>query len=207
MTRYVARPPPTRVFMNQSNATPADGRRNRTVLTRQQIVQAFIALIRQGHVAPTAEDVSARANVGLRTVFRHFEDMETLYREVNTEIRETVSSMLRLPYVASDWRARVNENIAIRCMLYERLTPFFIAAQVHRHESAFIEESIHQGVHLERTILLALLPKEIARDKARFEAIFMTLSPDNWIRLRREQGMTVVTAQQTIGVAVTALLR
>jgi len=88
--------------MNQSNATPADGRRNRTVLTRQQIVQAFIALIRQGHVAPTAEDVSARANVGLRTVFRHFEDMETLYREVNTEIRETVSSMLRLPYVASD---------------------------------------------------------------------------------------------------------
>ena len=59
-----------------------DGRVRRGADNRRKIVAAFIAFIREGKLAPTAEDIAARADVGLRTVFRHFDDMERLYGEI-----------------------------------------------------------------------------------------------------------------------------
>ncbi len=47
-------------------SSTTDGRRKRTILTRQRIVAALTALMREGQVAPTAQDVSLRANVGLQ---------------------------------------------------------------------------------------------------------------------------------------------
>ncbi|RYD83835.1 MAG: TetR/AcrR family transcriptional regulator, partial [Sphingomonadales bacterium] len=56
----------------------ADGRRQRSNRSRDQIVRAMIDLVRAGEMQPAAARVAEKANVGLRTVFRHFEEMETL---------------------------------------------------------------------------------------------------------------------------------
>ena len=64
----------------------SDGRVHRSVVTREKIVSALTALIYEGHLSPTAEQVAQRADIGLRTVFRHFDDMDSLYREINTEL-------------------------------------------------------------------------------------------------------------------------
>jgi AcrR family transcriptional regulator len=55
----------------------ADGRRQRSSRSRERIVLAMIDLIRAGEMSPAAARVAEKANVGLRTVFRHFEEMET----------------------------------------------------------------------------------------------------------------------------------
>jgi hypothetical protein len=55
-----------------------DGRLHRSMTTRRKIVTALETLIRAGTLSPTAEQVAVQAQVGLRTVFRHFDDMETL---------------------------------------------------------------------------------------------------------------------------------
>ena len=60
-----------------------DGRLHRSMATRRKIVTALETLIRAGTLSPTAEQVAVQAQVGLRTVFRHFDDMETLYREIS----------------------------------------------------------------------------------------------------------------------------
>ena len=62
--------------------TKSDGRINRSIVTRKKIVDALTALVFEGHITPTAEQVAQRANVGLHTVFRHFDDMDSLCREV-----------------------------------------------------------------------------------------------------------------------------
>ena len=62
-----------------------DGRRLRSIDSRARIVKAMLALIEEGDMAPGAEAVAARAEVGLRTVFRHFKDMESLYRDVGRD--------------------------------------------------------------------------------------------------------------------------
>ena len=189
-----------------SDAGASDGRRARGLESRRRIVMALIELIREGQVAPTAEDVSVRANVGLRTVFRHFDDMETLYREINNELQGTVQSMVHMEFESDNWQERLLEGIRVRARLYESITPFFRSAQVHRHKSAVVDANIRHGVGLERAILKKLLPKEIVADRPRFEALIMVLSPEAWVRLRQEQGLSFSATVATLQMAVKALL-
>ena len=65
-----------------STQPSTDGRRRRSQRSRDRIVTAMIDLVEAGAITPSAEEVAARAEVGLRSVFRHFRDMESLYREI-----------------------------------------------------------------------------------------------------------------------------
>ncbi len=66
--------------------TAEDGRRRRGLDNRGRIIAAMLEIIRRGETA-SAEQVAAQADVGLRTVFRHFQDMDSLYRESKASFR------------------------------------------------------------------------------------------------------------------------
>ena len=55
-----------------------DGRVQRSQRSRQAMVQALFDLVGSGVLQPTAQQVARRAKVGIRTVFRHFSDMDSL---------------------------------------------------------------------------------------------------------------------------------
>ena len=59
----------------------------------------MIALVREGEMSPSAAQVAERASVGLRTVFRHFDEMEILYREIAEVTRARILPALLKPYV------------------------------------------------------------------------------------------------------------
>lgn len=189
-----------------TDSAKPDGRRKRTVETRKSIVQALIELIREGVVSPTSEDVSARAGVGLRTVFRHFDDMETLYQEIEQEIQKLIYATLHMQYRSQGWRHQLLESIAMRGALYDEIIPFFRASQVHRHESAVIAANMQQSALLQRSVLKRHLPKDIQADKARFAALLLALSPEAWIRLRVEQHLSFKAAVATVELMVKSLL-
>ena len=75
---------------------PSDGRFDRSIKTRAKIVAAFIDLVGSGNPAPTAEQIAVHAKVGLRTVFRHFDDMETLEREITSSLDAVMMPLARL---------------------------------------------------------------------------------------------------------------
>jgi AcrR family transcriptional regulator len=52
-----------------------DGRRVRSERSRKSIIDAMLQLVEEGILVPTAQQVSERAGVSLRSVFRHFSDM------------------------------------------------------------------------------------------------------------------------------------
>ena len=60
----------------------SDGRRQRSERSRKDIVAAMFKLIRAGEMNPGAAQVAEAAGVSLRTVFRHFDEMDILYREI-----------------------------------------------------------------------------------------------------------------------------
>jgi hypothetical protein len=132
--------------------------------------------------------------------------METLYREVNVALQNIIQSMIQMKYSSEHWQDRVLEGIAARARLYESITPFFLAARVHRHESAVIDQYIRDGVGLERSLLQRIVPQNLQSDKHRFEALVMVLSPESWIRLRREQGLSVAAATASLRITVNGLL-
>lgn len=195
-----------RARTRQDAASGDDGRRRRSRTSRARIIDAMLALVRQGNHAPSAAEVARAAGVGLRTVFRHFADMDSLYREMSALIRaEVLPSALR-PFATADWRSRLDENIDRRVGLFEAIFPFRISADLRRHSSRFLMEDYRRNLALERSTMRATLPPEIVGDSALVEALTLAVSFDAWRSLRDGQELSVADAREVVRRTVAALL-
>jgi len=184
----------------------ADGRRRRGQDNRARIVAAMLEIIHSGEVAPSAEQVAQRADVGLRTVFRHFQDMDSLYGEMSVVIARELREIAERPFKSQDWRERVIELIERRAVAFEKVGPFLRASTVFRYRSKFLEVDNVRLVTALREILKAQLPPAVARDQLKLELLDLLLSFESWSRLRREQGLTPKRAQDTLAAAVRRVL-
>jgi AcrR family transcriptional regulator len=184
----------------------ADGRRRRGEDNRAKIVAAMLEIIHAGEVAPSAEQVAARADVGLRTVFRHFQDMDSLYREMSGVIEGELREVVGTPFKSEAWRERVVELVERRGWAFEKVGPFLRASMVFRYRSKYLEVDNTRLVAALRDILKRQLPPEVARDQLKVEILDLLLSFEAWSRLRREQGLTPKRAQETLETAVRKLL-
>jgi AcrR family transcriptional regulator len=184
-----------------------DGRTTRGQENKKQIVQALIELIREGQPAPTAEMVSARAGVGLRTVFRHFKDMETLYREMTCAVEAILAPVLATPVQGETTSEKLMHAIDRRADMFEKLAPLQAASLVHLHESPYLRKRQAENVELQRFLLKAFLPADLVKDKILFEAIDLTLSIETWLRLRRDQQLSVNQAKKVLRRSVEQLLK
>jgi AcrR family transcriptional regulator len=89
--------------LNTTSDEETDGRRRRSQDSRARIVAAMLELTRQGEVSPSATAVAERAGVGLRSVFRHFKDMESLYQEMSITIEGELRAVAEQPFRTDDW--------------------------------------------------------------------------------------------------------
>jgi len=174
----------------------ADGRRKRGDQSRRQIVDAMIELVRAGEMSPSAAQVAERAGVGLRTVFRHFDEMEILYREMAEVIRARIMPEVVKPYSGSTWRERLGELINRRIALYDEIMPLKVAGSVLRFRSPFLMEDYHEHLRMERKTLRQVLPADILDDGDLFRALEMLTSFQAWRRLRQDQGLTPIEAKR-----------
>jgi AcrR family transcriptional regulator len=190
--------------MGEEKGRSADGRRRRSESSRDKIVEAMLALVAEGQITPSAEQVAGRASVGLRSVFRHFKDMESLYAAITARLARQYEMWL-VPYTATDWRGQLSETTDRRLTTYEKLMPFKRAGDAHRHESAAIQTEHARALAFMRAKLKSILPDEIAADALAFEAIDLMLSFETWQRLRMEQGLSVKKAGAVVRAQVDRL--
>lgn len=173
-----------------------DGRRRRGQDNRARIVKAMLELVQAGDVAPVAEVVAARADVGLRTVFRHFKDMDSLYGEMSAAVDIEVRALVERPFTADKWRGQLSELVDRRAVLFEKIAPFRQASERLRDRSAFIAAEQARMAMILRDILRQIIPMDTAMEN--FEALDMILSYEAWARLRREQKLSVEDAKLVI---------
>jgi AcrR family transcriptional regulator len=183
-----------------------DGRLNRSVVTRNKIVETLTTLILEGQISPTAEQVALRANVGLRTVFRHFDNMDALYREISIDVDAQIKPLLQARLDGQTWQERVAQSIGVRSEIYDRTAAMHVAAQVHRHESAYLTQNLMESARLQRDLLQRLLPPDVAQSPHLLDALDLVLSFESWIRLRREQSLSASEATAVMQLTVKALL-
>ncbi|MBS0360506.1 MAG: TetR/AcrR family transcriptional regulator [Proteobacteria bacterium] len=184
----------------------ADGRRRRGQDNRARIVTAMLDIIHAGDMAPSAEQVAQRADVGLRTVFRHFQDMDSLFREMSVVIMGELESVASTPFKSQAWKDRVVELVERRAWAFEKVGPFLRASSLLRRRSKYMDVDHERLVKALREILKQQLPPEVARDQLKVEALDLLLSFEAWSRLRREQGLSHKRAQETLETAVRKLL-
>ncbi len=157
----------------------------------------MLALVETGHVMPSAELVATQAGVGLRTVFRHFADMESLYAAMTATLAAHYDRWLA-PFAATGWREQLFEAAERRLSTYERLLPFKRAADAHRHMSPAIQHEHERMLALMRARLMSIMPGTALADAALVETIDLLLSFEAWQRLRTEQHLGLETARSLV---------
>lgn len=90
--------------------TKGDGRNARAVATRDAILKGCREAMAAGCWRPSVNVVASLANRSVRSVYDHFAEVETLYREAlsNGDTRDAISGQIKgvllheLPYVIVD---------------------------------------------------------------------------------------------------------
>lgn len=171
-----------------------DGRRERSVSSRRRIVEAMLQLIEQGEATPSAARVAEVAGVGQRSVFRHFDDMDSLYREMSAVIEQRVVPIALAPYAGPGWRDDVRDMIGRRARVFETMLPYRRAAAIKGSHSPFLREEHARVLVMERELLLRLLPDAVKADTVGVEALVAALSFQTWGSLRIDQRLSVADA-------------
>lgn len=183
-----------------------DGRRMRSNRSRERIVHAMIELIRAGEMTPAAARVAEKAKVGLRTVFRHFEEMDTLNREISAIVEAEILPLVEKPFEGPTWRAQLDELLERRAHIYERVMPLKIAGSLQRFRSKFLMDDYNRFLMMERAGLKRVLPQKIMNDAVLFHAIEMAVGFQTWRRLRQDQGLSTKDALNVMRFTVERLV-
>lgn len=184
----------------------ADGRRQRSNRSRDQIVRAMIDLIRAGEMQPAAARVAEKANVGLRTVFRHFEEMETLNREISAIVEAEILPIVEKPFAGKTWREQLDDLLQRRADIYDRIMPLKIAGSLQRFKSPFLMKDYNRFLRMEREGLKRVLPPKILNDAVLCSAIEMATGFQAWRRLRQDQGLSPADALKVARFIIERLL-
>lgn len=163
-------------------------------------------LIGGGDLMPSAARVAEEAGIGLRTVFRHFDDMDSLYAEISTTIAERVMPIAAAPFDGDDWRAHLREMARRRVRVFETMLPFRLAANIKRYQSPFLMGQYGTVVTLERELVIRLLPPPVLTHRVAVEALCATLSFQNWRALRHDQSLSAEEAGTVTAHMVEALI-
>jgi AcrR family transcriptional regulator len=197
---------------DQVDAAPQlDGRTLRSLRTREAIVDATIELIEQGDLRPTAPRVADAAGVSVRSIFQHFDDLETLHAAVAERLLERVS-LLVVPVDADEpLEPRLRRFAHQRALLLEAVSPIRRAANVHGPFSAEITARLRDGqaylrAEVDRTFAPELDGAGAARCAA-LDALDAAFSWATWEGLRAGVGRSEEEAEDVVVRLATAVLR
>jgi AcrR family transcriptional regulator len=183
-----------------------DGRRLRAVRSRDRIVDAILALVGDGEMNPSAVQIAERAGVGIRSVFRHFEDMDTLYGEMRARMEAELLPQVLAPFAARDLRGRLGELLERRASIFERLLLYRIAGAARRFQSEYLRCAQDKTRAGESEAVRRLLPRSILADPVLAAAIDHAASFETWRSLRVELGLSRKRAAEAVSRMVYALL-
>ena len=186
--------------------TTTDGRKQRSEDSKRKIVSAMLELVREGRIAPTAEEVAKRAEVGLRTVFRRFKDMESLYAEMAVAINDKVDSIIDDTTSDQSWQESLAQLVDRRLKVYEVIMPYRVAAEALKFQSTVLLSRHMEIVREERQRLIGILPNELIDDRPLIEGLEAALSFDMWNQLRNDQRLSGEEASDVVTRIVESLL-
>lgn len=176
----------------------ADGRLERSRSSRAKIVAAMLELVGSGEVNPSAARVAEQAEVGLRSVFRHFADMDALYREMGEVIEARVRPIIAGSPVGATWKQRLFDIAERRAKVFETILPFRISANLKRFQSPYLMQDYRRLLALETDLVEAQLPESVALDAAAAGGLGVILSFQTWRLLRHDQQLPVERAQAVV---------
>ena len=200
--------------MPQSEGTMADskavvsvdGRRQRGERTRQAIIDAALSLQEEGVLVPTAQQISDRAGVLIRSFFRHFDDIETLFKTADDQLRDSYEAL----FIGGDRQGslseRVHRAVERRSAAFEQLTNLFLGTKAQLWRYDMLRKNYARNQKGLRKDLEAWLPELNGLPEVECESAHAIASFEMWNRLRSEQGLSEQASISVIQSTLMSLL-
>jgi TetR/AcrR family transcriptional regulator of autoinduction and epiphytic fitness len=186
-----------------------DGRRLRGQRTQTKVLEALLELVAEGEMRPTAQAVSNRAGVSLRTVYHHFEDVE----DVRRRALELQRSRYRVGYRFIDPTLPLEERIETFCRqvrrFFEAITPIRRSMLADDPISTEIREGRRRAREIRIAQLLATFPELSDRSRPTKDllvALDVATAWPTWNYQRESLGRSAAACESVMATLMRALL-
>ncbi len=152
-----------------------DGRRARREQNVEAVVDAMLDLLGEGNLSPGAAAVAERSGVSLRSVFRYFDDMDSLTSRAIARQMERAAPLFDLLDDSGSTPERAERLAAHRVMQHAMLGPYARIAILRSAEYPVVAEGLATRRDALRRQVEALFATELDRPSTSPSAV--TCSP------------------------------
>lgn len=186
-----------------------DGRMQRSARTRSVVVEAHVALLREGVLRPTAAQIAERAGVSRRTLWSNFQDMETLLRNTVAYWFDSDDALRDEIDVSLPLDQRISRFCAERARRLQNIAPAARAAVLAEPWSEALRASRDGHIDRVRADITSVFSMEITADedpRTLLDALTAVVSWNAWSLLADDHGYDVDRCRAAMERSVRALL-
>lgn len=191
--------------------TELDGRAARSARTRDAVVEAFLGLLDEGELRPTAQRVAERAGVSLRSVYVRFADLDNLMVTAAERQWERLAPLAQPIDPARPLDERLTCFVEQRCRILETAAPVRRAAELQEPFSDALAGLLQTARALARSDLARVFARELdqrqgASRERLLDALDVACNATTWEVLRRQRDLSSQRARRVVADMLTALL-
>ncbi len=184
---------------SSGSSTRIDGRRLRSERTKQTIVEAYLALLRENPRIPTANQIAERAGYSVRSIFERFPDLHAL-RVAATDHAFVAGNAQAVPrHVDGDRQTRLRSQVETRAQTCVQWLPLWRALNANQGDSAELKLRIRVARDMIRGRLELMYRPELSTlpEPARKQTVIaleLLTDFESWGRMREFYGLSVEEA-------------
>ena len=162
--------------------------------------------MKEGNLIPTAQQIADRSGVNIRSFFRHYEDMETLFATIDEQIREENGALFLGGDRKGSLAERVQHAVENHANGYEDRCNLILSTSAQLWRSETLRSNYARYQRGLRKDLDEWLPELAELEPVQREAIDAITSFEFWHRLRYHQGLGKRAAIDVVVRALSSLL-
>ena len=189
------------MVVETTKSAVVDGRRLRSERTRQYIIEAYMALLRQNPRPPTASQIAERAGYSVRSLFERFPDLLSLSLAAADHAFQQAASQAGACNVDGDRQARIRSHVETCAVTCERWLPLWRTLLHNQH----VSDQLPLRIESTRSAIVARLelayrPELSALSAKDRKALLIVLEAltdfESWGRMRERHDLSVEAARE-----------
>jgi len=189
-----------------------DGRVLRRERNRAEIVDALLALLREGHIEVSAAAIAERAKLSERSIFRYFDDLDDLYRTVCAVQFEREKKHATIDsFSKGSTEDKIAHFVEQRVRLFTSIGSIGRASRVFAHRNAVIAKELRRARVLLRRQIADHFADEIAAlpsaERSHAATIIDSLCNfESFSIMRSDYDMTIASITTTLTTGIRKVL-
>ena len=172
------------------NKLKKDGRKLRSESTSDHILNTAIKIARKGNIDNMSfNSIAKEANIGTRTIFRHFKDQETLQESLDQKLGEEFTNAFSLINKTDNLENRIENVSSILIKLYVKNQNIIRWNLRNIWRDKNLRKNMFSWNQILRNFVYSILPEIQEKKKSEREIIFECMSFLFFLRLIVVQGL------------------